>query len=276
MKKPRCLFIYIYNEPVFFPIWLKYYERYFSREDIYIYHIVKPKVKPFDDAVRSGVYGHFPNKTEVFEEENVHNKDYTRCAIDMVNLAQKVQRNLLEKYETVLMAEADEIVYHPLGLDVYMDNFKEDVVRCNGFEIIQKRDIEPPLDLERPIMEQRSWWDPARMYSKPLMTRRPVHWCWGFHGLVSASDPPVDPDLYLVHLRRMDFNICRERNISRISSEEDLIKDMEPVVGFQGRLGDWVLEQLWMNAIDGLMYNDVHMKAKLLEIPDHVKKGLHI
>lgn len=79
MKKPRCLFIYIYNEPVFFPIWLKYYERYFSREDIYIYHIVKPKVKPFDDAVRSGVYGHFPNKTEVFEEENVHNKDYTRC-----------------------------------------------------------------------------------------------------------------------------------------------------------------------------------------------------
>jgi hypothetical protein len=41
---------------------------------------------------------------------------------------------------------------------MYMDRIDEDYVNCNGFELIHMREQEPPIDLARPVLQQRRFW----------------------------------------------------------------------------------------------------------------------
>jgi hypothetical protein len=48
MKKKKSIFTRIHNEPVFFPLWKRYYGQFFEPEDIYVIHLLKPKPVEFD------------------------------------------------------------------------------------------------------------------------------------------------------------------------------------------------------------------------------------
>ncbi len=51
-------------------------------------------------------------------------------------------------------------------------------------------------------------------YDKAAITTAPMHWRAGFHGRADFSYN-LDPDLRLVHLHRMDYEICLQRHRSR-------------------------------------------------------------
>ena len=67
------------------------------------------------------------------------------------------------RYDVVLVTDVDEIVapvpeWGTLG--DYLDRFDEDWVNCLGYELLHLKDREPPLDLDRPILDQRRYWFP--------------------------------------------------------------------------------------------------------------------
>ena len=95
----------------------------------------------------------------------------------MTDTVKARQHELLESYEVVLFCDSDEIIApNPQrydGLGDYIDRMTADYVNCRGVEVIHQKDTEPPIDLARPILEQRSWWFRNYIYSKPAAVPDP-------------------------------------------------------------------------------------------------------
>ena len=196
----RALITIVHNEPVFLPIWLGYYSRFFGPEDIYVLdHESTDGSSRRPGFVRIGV-----------EHEHV---DHSW----MVETIEGLQHELLDRYDMVLVTDVDEIVVpHPRAgtLGDYLDRFNEDWVNCLGYELLHMRDSEPPLALDRPILDQRGHWFYNDGYDKAALATVPMSWRPGFHGRTDFHFN-LDPDLRLVHLHRMDYEICLARHRQR-------------------------------------------------------------
>ncbi len=137
-----------------------------------------------------------------------------------------IQHKLLESgTDVVIFLDRDELLWHESGdLINVLNTFNEPVIRARGIEVIQSAD-EGPLDLSRPIADQRSWlrWFPSK--SKACITTTPVDWIIGRHGTKCGRWPHADtlahpelqfhpdsnikeyPGLYLVHFDKMDIDL---------------------------------------------------------------------
>jgi hypothetical protein len=201
MTTGRCaVFTIVRDEAVFLPIWLRYYSRFFPASDIHVLDHGST-----DGSTEGGAFVRVPIEHPV---------------IDVVWFRDKVQayqHELLRRYDAVLYVDVDEIVAPDPSwgtLGDYVDAFTGSIARCRGYEVIHVRDSEPPLDLSRPIMEQRFHWFANRMYSKPALAQVPLQWTPGFHECRGLKQEP-DPNLYLIHLHRMDYELCRARHRAR-------------------------------------------------------------
>src|SRR5580704_6832116 len=95
MRK-RAAFTIVQNEPVFLPVWLQYYGRYFDRTDLYVLD------HDSDDGSTAGV-GERSNLLRVHRDKSF---DHAWLA----GTVAAFQAFLLRSYERVLFAETDEIV----------------------------------------------------------------------------------------------------------------------------------------------------------------------
>jgi hypothetical protein len=199
-NRPRAVVTIVHNEPVFLPIWLRYYSRWFAPDDIYVLDNGTS-----DGSTDGGGFVRIPA-----EHDTV---DHTW----MVRRIEELQRELLERYATVLVTDVDEIVA-PVPergtLGDYLDRFDEEWVNCLGYELLHVPEQEPPLRLDRPVLEQRSHWFFNDGYNKAALATVPLTWKPGFHGRADQHFN-LDPDLRLIHLHRMDHRICRERHRTR-------------------------------------------------------------
>ena len=196
----RALITMVHNEPVFLPIWLRYYSRWFRPDDIYV----------------------LDNETD---DGSTDRPGFVRIPVDhdtvdhtwMVRTIERLQHELLDRYDLVLVTDVDEIVtpvpeWGTLG--DYLDRFDEEWVNCLGYELLHVPESEPPLRLERPILDQRGHWFFNDGYNKAALATAPLTWKPGFHGRADQHFN-LDPDLRLIHLHRMDHGICRERHRTR-------------------------------------------------------------
>jgi hypothetical protein len=196
-RKRRAVITIVRDEPVFFPIWLRYYSRFFAPDDIYVLdHETSDGSTAGDGFVRIRV-----------SHETV---DHTW----MVRTMERYQHDLLERYDVVLVTDVDEIVaprpeFGTLG--DYIDSFDEEFVNCLGYEVIHMVDREGSFDLSRMVLEQRGYWFPNDIYDKPVLATAPLTWEPGFHRTTDLRMRP-DPDLFLIHLHRMDYEICLARH----------------------------------------------------------------
>lgn len=187
----------VHDESVFLPIWLGYYSRYFGPEDIYVLDH-----QTTDGSTDAGGFVRIP-----VSHEGV---DHTW----MVRTIEGHQRELLDDYDVVLTVDVDEIVT-PLPewgtLEEYLNRIDEDFVNPMGYEVIHLADREPPFRPGLPILDQRGYWFANDAYSKPVLATEPLRWVPGFHMLEDGRQN-WDPDLRLIHLHRMDYEICRARH----------------------------------------------------------------
>ena len=203
-RQRRAVITIVHNEPVFLPIWLAYYSRFFAPDEIYVFDH-----ESTDGSTERGGFVRIP---------------VTHDSVDhrwMVETIERLQHELLETYDMVLVTDVDEIVIpHPRAgtLGEYLDRFNEDWVNCLGYELLHMRDSEPPLALHRPILDQRGHWFYNDGYDKAALATVPMSWRPGFHGREDFHFN-LDPDLRLVHLHRMDYGICLARH--RIRSRRD-------------------------------------------------------
>jgi hypothetical protein len=212
--RSRAAFTIVQNEPVFLPLWLAHYRRYFDPDDIYVLD------HDSTDGSTSGLTGTC-NVLPVHRSASFDH-DWLRST------AEQFQSFLLASYETVLYAEADEfIVAEPTrhsGLDSYIEELRGPAACCTGYEVVHYPS-EQPLRLDSPILGQRQYWHSSARYSKRLIAKAPLAWGQGFHRELRFPEVRPDPDLYLIHLHRADYDRCHARHRSAASrnwSERDL------------------------------------------------------
>jgi Glycosyl transferase family 2 len=195
--KRRAVLTMVHNEPIFLPIWLRYYSRFFAPEEIYVLdHDTSDGSTDRDGFVRIPV---------------------SHPSIDhtwMVRTIERHQRELFNRYDVVLVTDVDEIVApRPEcgSLADYMDRLDQEFVNCLGYEVIHMVDRECPFDPTRGVLEQRGYWFPNPAYNKPALVTEPSRWGPGFHALEDGRIQ-IDPDLFMIHLHRMDYEICLARH----------------------------------------------------------------
>jgi Glycosyl transferase family 2 len=199
--KRRAAITIVHNEPVFLPIWLRYYSRFFAPEDLYV----------IDNDSTDGS----TDRDGFVRIPAPHDRADNAW---MVETVERLQNELIDgSYDVVLVTDVDEIVaptpdWGDLG--EYIDEFDEWWVNAIGYELIHLVDREDPIDLSRPILDQRRHWYANGAFNKPALATGPMSWLPGFH---HRSDRQLnyDPNLCLIHLHRMDFDVCRERHLSR-------------------------------------------------------------
>jgi len=187
--KRRAVITIVHNESVFLPIWLSYYSRFFAPEDIHV----------LDNDTTDG-----STDGDGFVRIPVHHDSVDHTW--MVETVQKLQHELIEGGYDVVTPTPE---WGTLG--DYLDEFTDWWVNCIGYEILHMVDREPPYDPGRPILDQRGYWFANGAYNKPALASGPMEWLPGFHHRTDGR-LNYDPDLRLIHLHRLDFEICRARH----------------------------------------------------------------
>jgi hypothetical protein len=221
-RPTRAVVTLVRDEQVFLPIWLRYYRQFFAAQDTYV----------LDHGGADKLADQF-EFTRIPVRQPVFGAEWQREVI------QHHQHDLVDRYDVVLFADADEIVApDPRSGDLgdYLDNFDQDFVTCQGYEVLHSVDHEPSFDLARPVLSQRSFWYRNDVYSKSLLARVPMLWHLGFHHRLDLRKN-IDPTLYLIHLHRMDYETCLARHQNRAAfprADKDRANDW----GYQNRITD--------------------------------------
>lgn len=180
------------NEKAFLPILLKYYSKFFEQKDIFVLS------HNTDDGSTDGLNCNvIPIKHPTVSHEW------------MLETCSNFQKNLLKHYEVVVFAEADELIYHKDGLDVFIENMSGSSARCNGFNIYQHKS-EQPYDPAKSILSQRKYCLPEAMFCKTLVSKVPIEWDKGFHHALNQNGT-ITPNLFLFHLHYFDEGVACER-----------------------------------------------------------------
>ena len=218
------------NEAVFFPIWLSYYHRFFAADDIYVLD------HGSDDGSTTG--------------DGFVRVPISHPTVDhgwMRDTLQAQQHALLERYDTVLVTDVDEIVAADPDtgdLGSYIAEFEGDFVTTRGYEVIHMRDREPPFDPAQRVLQQRRWWFPNPHYSKPLLARVPMQWHGGLHSSKTGATAP-DERLFLLHLHRMDFEVCLARHKARTAVAMGPAEMSRKGWGYQNRIVEREAFERW-------------------------------
>jgi hypothetical protein len=240
----------VHNEAVFFPIWLRYYSRFFGARDIYVLDHGST-----DGSTNAGGFVRIPVHRDVVDWA------WHRDTI------QEQQHRLIAQYDVVVCCDADEIVApdpHDGTLGDYLDRFDRDFVNCTGYEVLHMNQVEPAIDLTRPILDQRAHWFRSPAYSKPLIARVPMYWHGGFHARVDGQTD-IDPRLALMHLHRMDYQTCLVRHHQRRSRPWNQ-RDLDERWGYQNLITEPAEFAAWF-------YNDSWgcSSINVEPIPEHWK-----
>lgn len=259
-------FTIVQNESYFLDMWVKHYSKTIPKRDLYILdHDSKTK-----DSLET-IERHKENGVNV---EKVHN-DFSFDHNWLKGTVQSFQEKLLDSYDVVLFAEADEIIMprpdrHHYGLKPYvMERFKDkniSMLTCLAKLVHHDHPNEPDLDLSRPFFDQRFKWceDKRRVsYNKCLICKVPLKWDAGFHLLAGGMpSPPIDHDLFLIHLHYMDYRMCKKRHEEQASRNWSRF-DLEHNLGVYNKIFEG-------EAFEEMFYPQ-HLKELLTQIPDYMR-----
>jgi hypothetical protein len=121
-----------------------------------------------------------------------------------------------------------------------------------------------PLDLSRPVLDQRRFWFVDSGYDKPALASAPTKWAVGFHGLEDGRRN-IDPDLRLIHLHRMDYDLCRDRHLAW-SDRKWSRKDLKHGWAAHNRIADDEEFERWY--YEGSCFEESVEKIVLERIPE--------
>lgn len=114
---------------------------------------------------------------------------------------------LLEAYDAVLFADVDEFVVADPRVHESLRHFVatrpgRHAVGVLGLNLMHDVANEPPLDLSRPILEQRRLAKFLPLMCKPSLKFVPADWVLASHGIRAPF--AVDPELWMFHLKFAD------------------------------------------------------------------------
>ena len=219
-----AIFTMAKDEKVFFPIWYKYYSRYFKKQNIYVLDN-----ETSDDSLDNGLLlTKFPSKK--LEDKQIDNYDFIRIIVRnqyvfnekwRIETVKKYRDYLISLgYDAIIFTDTDEILipdpdkYNDLG--EYLSNFvksNNQFITTTGYEIYSFED-DKPIKLTDRILNQRKIWYKNTVYNKPLLFKPTIKldWLVGFHE-TKDNKYNNDPHLILLHLHKMDYFLSKKRHM---------------------------------------------------------------
>jgi len=128
-------------------------------------------------------------------------------------LLSNLAAGLLEAYDAVLFADADEFLladpdrYAALG-DLVAAKPDVDVFGAVGLNLVHQVGVEGPLDPERPLLSQRRLAKFVPLMCKPALKRVAAPWTAASHG-VTGVPYRIDPELFMFHAKFADRSFLR-------------------------------------------------------------------
>lgn len=223
-SKPRVAGLtMVFNEPVFLPIWERYYAEHLGYENLFL----------IDHGTNDGSTQHsqIPNKINLPRDsfDEYKRKDFVS----------RLQASLLNYYDAVLFTDVDEILVadpdHYKGILDYCSRGLDRFVTSVGLEVLHFPEMEGNIDVSLPILSQRKYVRFSANYSKPLLAEIPLNWGPGFH--FCQFPARVDPLLFLFHLKLVDRNLAL-RQLSKFRQISWSKASLSRGHGFQWRLND--------------------------------------
>lgn len=249
-KSQLAAFTIVQNEDHFLDIWIDYYSKHIDKKDLYILDhdsSIPASLEVLDRARSAGI--------NIVPVHRFHSFDH----LWLCDVVCEFQSFLLQSYSTVIFAESDEIIIPKL--DVYKDGLRgyvlgnmglePKVIRCKGYTVEHVPSEEPAIDFSKPLMPQRSYWRATTLYDKPIVANRPCRWTLGFHNLAHV-ELPVDKNLLLIHLHRLDYEYCKRIHKERASRNWNPL-DIKNSYGRQNSLYDGKEFDAWF--FEGLVKN---------------------
>ncbi|MEI6363434.1 MAG: hypothetical protein WCP95_15020 [Actinomycetes bacterium] len=191
-----------------FPYWYAHYARSVGATNIFV---TTSQPRAFADFELGGVIG----------LEGWAFNNYSRAA-----LHSGVSQGLMSRYESVLLADIDEIVVSSLDYDLPLSELPFDPtsmpgMRPLGFDVAQLPD-EPAFNFDARVIDQRRRGVANTGLFKSSLLFVPQFVSIGFHGS-SENLKFTDEPLILLHLKRADREIAERQLV--VASSPDLVEE---------------------------------------------------
>jgi hypothetical protein len=223
MKKDFAIFTIVQNEKYFLPKLIKYYTQYVDKSDFYV----------LDHDSTDGSTDNLDVNVEKVSY------DFSFDHVWLVETVQAFQQKLLMKYKYVIFVEADDFLYNIKGdfLSILADTLKKyDTILNIGYNIVhdfanEESNEEFNLSDEEFLkcsIKKRKYWARKPNHDKPLITKVPIYYRSGFHGVnrkvygrLGCSLPLAIklPTLFLAHLHTVDWNLNNKRISHRVADK---------------------------------------------------------
>lgn len=199
-RRPRLAAItMVRDEAVMLPRWIQHYTRQCGGDPQALLVI--------DDNSSDGSTADLPCPVIRIPAETKRRR-FERSRMEMVS---NIAAGLLAVYDAVVFSDADEFVLaDPARYDTLEDFLAERSGQAFGamaLNLVHNPDVEPPLDPERPLLQQRSLAKFVPWMCKPSLKRTPAPWTRASHGLRAPFS--IDSDLYMFHAKFADVETLR-------------------------------------------------------------------
>ncbi|MEX2564487.1 MAG: glycosyltransferase family 2 protein [Cyclobacteriaceae bacterium] len=198
------------NDHFFIPKWIQYYGAQFGHQNLFL--------------VLDGQDQSLPEHHEQINVITVPHRKLGRAQGDRnrAKMVSSFAKALFYRYDLIIAHDIDEfLVLDPLqgrSLSNYLSRpISTSSLSALGLDVGQHRELELPIDLSRPFLEQRSFAHVSSRYTKPVVATRALQWGSGFHR-IKGKNFHIDPNLYLFHFGMVDFDrsIDKTKDSSRL------------------------------------------------------------
>ncbi len=241
MREPVAAITMFRGDHYWLQTWLTHYERLLGgREHLYvILHGDDPIARDMLSGVSQVVVPYFPGDSS-FERRRMR-------------LVHRFAAGLQQYYKCILFTDTDELVaLHPSAgnnFASYIEDHEFDGVAltCVGLELMGAED-EEPINLDRPILQQRFHGILSGGYCKPNMFFQPVG--RANQHRIPGQPMVIDNNIYLFHLRYSDFSLFKVTANARQSIHNEMSKNgaanvggwASPLAGYTHKM-DFMLSQ---------------------------------
>ena len=196
--RPRVAVItMVRDEAAVLPLWLRYYGGQVGTENLYV----------IDDNSADGSTDDLP--CDVLRVPPVRGGRFESSRMRVIS---GVADGLLGLYDAVVFCDADEFIVpdpaaHASLVDFVAARAGAQAVGALGYNVVQHLGVEAPLDLARPVLEQRQYAVFVPTMCKPSINYAGGRWVAASHGI--RADYAVDPGLFMFHLKFADETLLR-------------------------------------------------------------------
>ena len=191
------------KDEFFIPKWINYYGAQFGYENLFL--ILDGHDQPFPGEHEKINVIRLPHQS-LGRERGDRNRS------KIISYLAKV---LFYRYDIVIAHDIDEFLVIDPDKDLSLAGYLQRPVSSSslsalGLDVGQHRELELPIDPNRPFLEQRSFAHVSARYTKPVVATAPITWGSGFHR-VRGKNFRIDPNLFLFHFGMVDYTRAIEK-----------------------------------------------------------------